>query len=663
MTRLAARRSALLSLLFLAVYGGCNWLAAHRPDVGDWHVAWERRMPFWPPMIVPYLSIDAFFLAAPFLCRDREELGVFTRRIVFTILVAGVCFVWMPLRFGFERPIVDGRFGALFHALDSFDRPFNLFPSLHVALAAILADVYGRRTTGVVRLAAAIWFVLIGLSPIFTYQHHAVDVAGGLALAVLACYAVQAAPSRRRSARNLRVAGYYLLGAGAGASLAAAAWPWGAVLLWPATSLAVVGAAYLGVGPAVFRKSNGTIARSAWLVLWPCLVGQWISLGYYRRLCRACDEIAPGVWIGRRLGEREAAAAVERGVTAVLDLTAELSEAPGFTRLPYRNLQVLDLTAPTAEQLHEAVRFITAHARRGVVYVHCKVGYSRSAAAVAAYLLAAGRARTTDQALAIIRRARPSIVVRPEVIASLRQFEATLLRAGAQLPRRSIPAAIVSVLLVGVARLVCGAPPRWAGGGPGARQRIYFANHTSHLDFLVLWASLPPAVRANTRPVAGRDYWDRGPVRRYLARHVVRAVLVDRSDPARRADREATVALARRSVERTARALATGASLIIFPEGTRGSGADVGPFKSGLYHLCRMRPDVELVPVFLADMHRILPKGEALPVPLFGSVTFGRPIRLAPGEDKQAFLARARRALMTVDRPCTSFTTAISRAS
>ena len=151
-----------------------------------------------------------------------------------------------------------------------------------------------------------------------------------------------------------------------------------------------------------------------------------------------------------------------------------------------------------------------------------------------------------------------------------------------------------------------------------------------------------------------------GRARRKIA--IASSVLVDRRDTSDTPDRD-PAALARRNVDRAARALSMGASLIIFPEGTRGDGVDVAPFKSGLYHLCRLCPDVELVPVFLENMHRILPKGEALPVPFIGSVTFGHPVRLRPGEEKEAFLTRARRALVEVHEPCSCSPTLLSRAS
>ena len=214
---------------------------------------------------------------------------------------------------------------------------------------------------------------------------------------------------------------------------------------------------------------------------------------------------------------------------------------------------------------------------------------------------------------------------------------------------------MIAPLIVALARLISGSQSRWVGCEPSTHQRIYFANHTSHLDFAVLWSALPRELRVLTRPVAGHDYWDRSRLRRYLAVHVFRAVLIERGGaPAgpdgTAADRAAKVAAARRTVDLTAEALGTRHSLIIFPEGTRGSGAEVAPFKSGLYYLCRQRPDVELVPTWLENLNRILPKGEILPVPLMGSVTFGPPMRLETGQQKDEFLARARSALLSLRR-------------
>jgi 1-acyl-sn-glycerol-3-phosphate acyltransferase len=195
---------------------------------------------------------------------------------------------------------------------------------------------------------------------------------------------------------------------------------------------------------------------------------------------------------------------------------------------------------------------------------------------------------------------------------------------------------MITWTLVGLSRLVSGTRARWVGCEPHARQRIYFANHTSHLDTLVLWSALPSSLRPLTRPVAARDYWAASFARRFLAEKIFNAVLIDRTS----ADPDANPVL------EMARAMGDRHSLIIFPEGTRSPTGEAGSFKSGLYHLARERTDVELVPVFMENLNRILPKGSFLPVPLLGGVIIGAPIRLDAGEEKFDFLARARMAVL-----------------
>jgi protein-tyrosine phosphatase len=180
--------------------------------------------------------------------------------------------------------------------------------------------------------------------------------------------------------------------------------------------------AYLGLGPGIFRKTNGKLPWSTWFVLGPCLLGQYLSLLYYRRQCRAWDEVRSNVWIGRKLNNREAVAAVRSGVRSVLDLSAEFSEAKAFRAIGYKNIPILDLTAPTLGQLMEMASFISEQSQKGIVYVHCKIGYSRSAAAVAAYLIMSGRASSIDEAVASIRGARPSVVIRPEIMSALQDL-------------------------------------------------------------------------------------------------------------------------------------------------------------------------------------------------------------------------------------------------
>src|SRR5437870_9449729 len=282
----AAEISVLLSLLFLVVYGSTNWLTAQRPDsdVRTWYFAWELAViPYVPLLIVPYMSIDLLFFAAPFLCRDEREMRVLAHRVVFSILVAAAFFLLLPLKLAWpERPHVGGWFGEFVEqsctAPFLMEYPHNLFPTLHVALCLILADVYGRHTRGIVRVLSYVWFVLIGVSTVLTWQHHLVDVAGGLMLVGFVVYFFREAVPRLPVVPNIRIGCYYLAGAATLLAVAPAVWPWGVFLLWPATALAIVAAAYFGLGPGIFRKSDGRLPLSTRFVLAPVLLGQYLSL-------------------------------------------------------------------------------------------------------------------------------------------------------------------------------------------------------------------------------------------------------------------------------------------------------------------------------------------------------------------------------------------------
>jgi 1-acyl-sn-glycerol-3-phosphate acyltransferase len=203
---------------------------------------------------------------------------------------------------------------------------------------------------------------------------------------------------------------------------------------------------------------------------------------------------------------------------------------------------------------------------------------------------------------------------------------------------------VISSLLAGFARVIAGGTVVWTEPLTDTRQRIFFGNHTSHLDFILIWSSLPVRLRRRARPVAASDYWEAGPIRRYLAHGVFNAVLIERGAPGQAVGRSPAVR-GREAVARMVAGLGREDSLILFPEGTRGSGERVAEFKSGLYYLCRERPDVDLVPVHLANLNRILPKGEVIPVPAISRVAFGAPMRLGEGEAKEAFLERARQAV------------------
>jgi 1-acyl-sn-glycerol-3-phosphate acyltransferase len=203
-------------------------------------------------------------------------------------------------------------------------------------------------------------------------------------------------------------------------------------------------------------------------------------------------------------------------------------------------------------------------------------------------------------------------------------------------------ARLLAGMIAAVARLITGVQVRWVDSEPNPRQAVYFANHSSHLDFVVLWSSLPAEVRAVTRPVAAQDYWNAG-LRRALAVNVFRAVLVARH--AAKSEAHDASADPRLAIDHMLQAMGDTDSLILFPEGTRGTGEEVAAFKSGLYYLCRHRPGLRIIPAYLNNLNRILPKGEFLPVPFISKLTFGPAITLAAGEDKRTFLTRAREAV------------------
>jgi 1-acyl-sn-glycerol-3-phosphate acyltransferase len=191
------------------------------------------------------------------------------------------------------------------------------------------------------------------------------------------------------------------------------------------------------------------------------------------------------------------------------------------------------------------------------------------------------------------------------------------------------------LLLAFVARLITGAQGHWKGCPPKAEQRIYFANHQSHFDWVLIWAALPHELRAGTRPIAAKDYWTATPFKHWITREVFHAVYVNRQ----RTDEQDPL-------EPLLEALAHGDSLVIFPEGTRSSKGEPEAFKSGLYHLAQAHPQVQLIPTWIHNVQRVMPKGEVVPVPILCTVTFGAPLERVEGEDKRAFLDRARQAVV-----------------
>jgi hypothetical protein len=418
--RRAAAWLWLIGPFFFVSYGAANWLAAQRSEVGAIVFAWERWIPFVPWTIVPYWSIDAFYAVSLFVCTSKIELDTHARRLLTAQVGAVLCFMLFPLRFTFERPETSGLQGFLFAALRNFDKPFNQAPSLHIALICILWVLFERHTPRYLVRPMRLWFAVLAVSVLTTYQHHFIDVPTGALLGFLCLWlwpfggvtSPLAGARLTGDVERLRLAACY---AGGSAALAVPAFLSGGValwLLWPAFVLAMVAANYAVFGAEGFQKSaNGNMSFAALVLLWPYLRGAWIISRLSTRGEGGPSAIRDGVFIGRNPWPRPA-----DGFAAVVDLCAELPGCPGSRAIP-----LLDLVTPPPARLSEAVSAIDEGRMRGSVLVCCASGSGRSGAAVAAWLFATGRAATVDEAIAEVRRARPRIVLDQAARAAIAQ--------------------------------------------------------------------------------------------------------------------------------------------------------------------------------------------------------------------------------------------------
>ncbi|HEX2061963.1 MAG TPA: dual specificity protein phosphatase family protein, partial [Thermoanaerobaculia bacterium] len=308
-------------------------------------------------------------------------------------------------------------FGALFTALTSFDKPFNQAPSLHIALLILIWVVLARHLAPRWRWLLHGWMALIGVSILTTYQHHFIDLPTGLAAGFLALWVLpDDAPSPlrglafTRDRKRRRLALLYAAGAAACVAIAmlGGAWLW---MFWPATALALVALIYAAIGHRGFQKdAGGRLSLAARWLLAPYLAGAFLNSRIWTRRHPHATEVADGVWIGRIPTARELAP-----FAAIVDLCAEVSCGNPGARA-YRSVGVLDLTTPSAGDLRDAADAIESARAHGPVLVCCALGYSRSAAAVVSWLLTTRRVSSVDEAIAMVRRARPSIVLRAEAV-------------------------------------------------------------------------------------------------------------------------------------------------------------------------------------------------------------------------------------------------------
>lgn len=414
----------LLGPLFFASYGFANWFTGQREDVTSLVFAWEPQIPLWPWTIVPYWSIDLLYGLSFLLPACRREMDRHALRLLAAQVICVACFLLWPLRFTFERPPLDGTFGLMFDVLMGFDKPFNQAPSLHITLLVIIWAMFANHTRGLFwRGLLHGWMALIGISVLTTWQHHFIDLPTG-ALAGFVCLwllPLQGATPLKQirlasDPRRWRLALRYGLGATLCAVLAvklSGAWLW---LFWPAVALAMVALNYLLFGAGGFQKqADGRLSPAATVLLAPYLLGAWINSRLWTFRKPAPSQVVEGIDLGRLPAMGDLG-----GYAALVDLCAELPLQ--HTPQHYCSLPSLDLVAPDALTCQRAAEAIENLRHKGPVLVCCALGYSRSATAVAAWLLYSGRCQSVDAAVALIRQARPQVVLGPQHLATLQSM-------------------------------------------------------------------------------------------------------------------------------------------------------------------------------------------------------------------------------------------------
>jgi membrane-associated phospholipid phosphatase len=409
-----------LGVLFFSSYNAANWLASQRANVPSIVFEWESMVPYWPWTIVPYWSIDLLYCASLFICATRRELDTHACRLLAVQLISVAIFLFAPLRYTFTRPETTGVFGAMLDALLVFDKPFNQAPALHISLLIILWVCYAKHLTGARRWLLRAWFTLIGVSVLTTYQHHFFDIPTGL---WAGWFCVWLFPDNAKSAlaalhltsdsRRRQLALRYFAGATAATAIALFTGGWGLWLLWVAGALLMVSLIYVCLDASAFQKSSdGKLSAASQWLLAPYLLGAWLNSHWWTRDMQSANAVTPEVWIGRVPGAGGGLDLPRIRINTVVDLCAELP-CPAITST-YVTTPTLDLVTLTVAQLETSAAAITRATANGAVLVCCALGYSRSAAAVAAWLITSGRAANAHEAVARIRTARPQIVLSDE---------------------------------------------------------------------------------------------------------------------------------------------------------------------------------------------------------------------------------------------------------
>ncbi|MET3118270.1 membrane-associated phospholipid phosphatase [Undibacterium sp. GrIS 1.8] len=362
------------ALAFLLCYQASNFYAYQENISRNIKISFETNIPFLEWMIIPYLSSGIFFLWSFVQVKTIGELRLLSQRLQLTTICATFFFVFYPLRFGFTKPeITSPHFAFLFHFLSLVDKPYNQLPSLHVAYCLIfwhsLQSSY-KYTVHQFLLAACLF--LVAVSTVFIYQHHILDLLGGLFLALIVLRVIKGNSAETPVAFYYAMAAciVFLIGVVIGRN-------W--IALYLCLSLLLVGTAYFRRNRFFLRKKNGRHPLVTWLLYAPYLIGYrltWLAVQYIERKNPAFIQFSDQLWIGRRLNQKQAD--LLPNIFSVVDLSPELSETNSLRRLNYLHFPLLDLMIPESKVIEDITKIINSEIAQGhSVYLHCAMGYSR----------------------------------------------------------------------------------------------------------------------------------------------------------------------------------------------------------------------------------------------------------------------------------------------
>ena len=434
-------RWGLLCLIFLAPffflsYGFANHYAAGLIDVPNIVFSWEKSIPLWPWTIVPYWSIDLFYGLSLLLCWNKFELRQHAFRLFSAQLISISCFLLFPLKFSFERPELHGFFGLWFDILMGFDKPFNQAPSLHIVLLIILWDFYARHVKPSARWLVHLWCSLIGISVLTTWQHHFIDIPTGVWVGAFCLWLFplqgkspfQAQSMQYKTVKHLKLAGYYLFASAVLTCIAAYFQGWALWLTYPASSFLLVATAYALNRFHFFQKqANGSMTLAAWILFAPYFALAKLNSRIWTRSHQKDSLVLEvnqtQIFLGRIPSSTQA-----QHYEGLLDCCAELPLTP---RQAYQQALSLDLIPLQPQQLANGVLALNEliQYKPSKILIFCALGYSRSSSILAAWLLHTQQAHHVAEAVQIIHRARPWIVLNSAQLEALNTYQAEYLKA------------------------------------------------------------------------------------------------------------------------------------------------------------------------------------------------------------------------------------------